>query len=927
MNGKWKTAKLIGLIIFIISLPVLFFIFIGQNPLKTTEKATNHIAVVNEDIGAEYDRKTYSFGKEIVPALADRSSYRWSVVSRSQAENGLKNNEYDAVVYVPSDFSQNILSFTDKQPLKATVQYKIQPNLDAKNRERVQRELEAAKTMMNQKMSTLYWSYVAQEIGAIRKKFNDILEKEIAFQKTMYAFYTPGSAKLAEEIKRQKGMLQQLLEVSNNAKDSSAGTLQGLEEAEAEVAAFIDSVRQYKEYQQRQSVLLQEGIDEYKKTFNERIATMLGQPWKVKPDFQYQGQNLLESITTLRDTVAKSHTSLLNFNEQLKQSTAYEQFQQLLAWQKDFVRQYQKEVNNRTLDQLQQQLIALRQKLQSPSSEQAGAKHPAPIEAPPPVDAKLLEALQQQFATLKTQWQAAKPQSPQEIWNNIEGSISHLEAEIQKAEQTWQQQLALQQQWQQKYEQLAKQLNEPSTEGEVNSIDDIVQQIKEKEQTVLASPALPESRKQVLASHFAALIQTRNVADLLDYFAWLSMFDEAVQQTTHFDEELVDQLLMNWNQRDAIFQMLSDVQSEAPYFYELQQHLASSLKEAEAAEERTESFIETTLGYIQAYDENVQNMQEMIIGQLQELSDVMSEVTTQLQEAVNEGEQAELVWRGSDGEFVITMQQNTMQDVRQISNLIASIAEGQDRIADYTNELHQKVGSVQAKADELNGKWTANVNTTKQIRNDVYRLLNNTMVDQQANGYVYDYLTNPVQISGDLPEEQATYTPPVVVLIIVLLCGMLIGFFLHYYSNSPFMLQLALLLMMNVVVGLIINIYSLKIYPMQEVRAIKWSVLTIVLLFFCSAIVRLAFWIGPFTGWILGVGLVLFFITPLLDLVLPNFHFEHPIAKTYISIQYGDQQSFYSAVIPIGVVSLLMAAIPFLKHRLIQPKEAETHEG
>ncbi|PJW19202.1 type VII secretion protein EsaA [Geobacillus thermodenitrificans] len=926
MNGKWKIAKLIGLIIFIVSLPVLFFAFIGQNPMKQTNKATNHIAVVNEDMGAKYDQKTYFFGKEIVPALADRSSYHWSVVNRSQAENGLKNNEYDAVVYLPSDFSRNILSFNDKQPLKATVQYKIQPNLDAKHRERVQRELEASKNMINQKMSTLYWSYVAQEIAAIRKKFNDILEKEIAFQKAMYAFYTPSSAKLAEEIKRQKDMLQELLEASNNAKDSSAGTLQGIEEAEAEITAFVDSLSQYREYQQRQNELLQEGIHEYKKRFNERMDLMLGKPWEVKPDVRHQEQNLLESITTLRNTVAESHTSLMTFNEQLKQSTVQEQFEQLLTWKKEFVRQYQIEVNNQTLDRLQQSLIEFRQKLQSPSPGQTDEEQPAPIEAPPqPADENLLDALQQQLANLKAQWQAFKPQSPQESWEHIEGSISQLETEMEKTKQAWQQQLALQQQWQQKYAQLVEQLNKQLTEGKADSIDDIVQQIKEKEQAVLASPALPESRKQVLSSHFEAVIQNRNTADLLDYFAWLSIFDEAVQQTTRFDEELVDQLLMNWNQRDAIFQMLSDVRG---YFEELEQHSASSLKEVEAAEESTESFIETTLGYIQEYDENVQKMQETITGQLQELSDAVSEVTMQLQEAVNEGQQTEEIWRGNDGEFVITIQQNTMQDVQQISDLIASIAEDQDHIVDYTNELHEKIDSVQTKADELNDKWAANVNTTKQIRNDVYRLLNNTMIDQQANGYVYDYLTNPVQVRGDLPEEQTTYTPPVVVLIIVLLCGMLIGFFLHYYSNSPFMLQLALLLLMNVVVGLIINIYSLKIYPMQDVRAIKWSVLTIVLLFFCSSMVRLAFLIGPFTGWILGVGLVLFFITPLLDLVLPNFHFEHPIAETYISIQYGDQQIFYSTVVMIGVLSLLMAAVPFLKHRLAdQQEEGEMYEG
>jgi putative membrane protein len=137
-----------------------------------------------------------------------------------------------------------------------------------------------------------------------------------------------------------------------------------------------------------------------------------------------------------------------------------------------------------------------------------------------------------------------------------------------------------------------------------------------------------------------------------------------------------------------------------------------------------------------------------------------------------------------------------------------------------------------------------------------------------------------------------------------------------------------LLVMMNLLVGFIISTYGLRIYPMQDVQALKWSIFTIILLFFCSAIVRLAFSIGPFIGWVLGVGLILFFITPLLDLVLPNFSFDHPISETYMSIQYGDQQAFYPAVITLGVVTLLMSAVPFLKQRLAAlQKEEETYEA
>ncbi|WP_181537251.1 type VII secretion protein EsaA [[Anoxybacillus] calidus] len=937
MTEKGKIVKLIAKIVFIAALPVLFFTFIGHHPMKVTERTTNRIAVVNEDIGADYDKRTYEFGKEIIPALDDRSNYQWSVVNRSQAEKGLADGQYDAVVYLPSDFSRNILTFHEKQPLKATVQYKIQPNLEAKNRERVQKELETAKNTINQKMSTLYWSYVGQAVEDIRKKFSDILEKEIAFQKTMYDFYTPSSTKLTKEIESQKKMLDQLLSSSKNAESSSNDTLKGLEQAEAEIASFIEDIQAYKEYQQRQHDIIQEGIHQYEAMMSGGIRSVVERPWNVKPEFELNGQTLLESVSTLRNTVTNSHTALTNLHDQLKNSSVDEQFEQLLALQKDLIRQYQQQTDTKTLDEVQQKLIPLRQQLQSATTPSAPNEQPVTGELPQPSgNGEWLNELQQQLASLKTELQTIKPQQPQETqegqdtsrsWRNIDNVMNQLEVEIQKAKEAWQKQLALQQQWREKYAQLAKQLAEQENDDNGLSEETVVQQIVAKEQAILQSSSLSEEQKQQLSASFQPAIQSRNMNDLLAYFAWLSIFEDALKRIGNFDEAFVDQLILNWKEEEGVFQILSNIHSEIPYFYQLQHHLSTSLKDAEAVENNVHSFVEATLGYIRQYDENVEKVQEELMGQLQALNDAANKVTEQLQQAMNESETIHSTLGANDGEFVITMQQNTMQDVAQISDLVTSMAEGQDRIIDYTNALHEKVASVQERADELNSKWAANVNTTKQIKNDVYDLLDNTMVDNQTNGYVYDYLTNPVQVSGDIPEEKTTYTPPVVMLVIILLCGMLIGFFLHYYSSVPLLMQIALLVMMNLLVGFIISTYGLRIYPMQDVQALKWSIFTIILLFFCSAIVRLAFFIGPFTGWVLGVGLILFFITPLLDLVLPNFSFDHPISETYMSIQYGDQQAFYPAVIALGVVTLFMSAVPFLKQRLAALQKEETYEG
>jgi putative membrane protein len=546
------------------------------------------------------------------------------------------------------------------------------------------------------------------------------------------------------------------------------------------------------------------------------IRSVVERPWNVKPEFELNGQPLLESVSTLRNTVTNSHTALTNLQYQLKNSSVHEQFGQLLVLQKDLNRQYQQQMYTKTLNEVQQKLIPLRQQLQSATTPSSPNEQPVPGELPQPSgNGEWLNGLEQHLASLKNELQTVKQQAPQEegkvpsgSWGNIDNVMKQLETEIQKAKDSWQKQLALQQQWQEKYAQLANQVTKLANEDIGQSEETVVKQIRAKEQAILQSPSLSEERKQQLSASFQPAIKSRNMNDLLAYFAWLSIFEDALKRIGNFDEAFVDQLILNWKEKENIFQILSNIHSEIPYFHQLQYNLDNSLKDAEAVENNVHSFVEATLGYIRQYDENVQQVQAEMLGQLQSLNDTANEVTAQLQQSMNEAGTIHSTFGGNDGEFVINIQQNTMQDVAQISDMVTSMAEGQDRIIDYTNELHDKVASVQERADELNRKWAANVNTTKLIKNDVNDLLDNAMVDKQTNGYVYDYLTNPVQVSGDIPKEKTTYTAPVVMLIIILLCGMLIGFFLHYYSSVPLKMQVALLVMMNLLVGFIISTYG-----------------------------------------------------------------------------------------------------------------------
>src|SRR5690625_2177119 len=131
-------------------------------------------------------------------------------MNRSAAKQGFSNQTYDAIIYVPSKFCENVMTFKDKSPSKTSINYVIQPNLEAKERQRIHREMANAKNTINQEMSTIYWNYVSQEVDIIREEFDKVLEKEIAFQDAMYSFYTPSSETIANEIDIHKNRLEDI---------------------------------------------------------------------------------------------------------------------------------------------------------------------------------------------------------------------------------------------------------------------------------------------------------------------------------------------------------------------------------------------------------------------------------------------------------------------------------------------------------------------------------------------------------------------------------------------------------------------------------------------------------------------------------------------------------------------------------------------
>ena len=132
LRAEWK--HLFSNKILLISMAVISFIpilysgfFLGSiwDPYGQTKNLP--VAFVNEDKGASLNGKSLNVGESVEKKLKDNHDLGWEFVSKQQADEGVNNGHFYAVVTIPSDFSQKAASITESEPQQAVIHFTTTP--------------------------------------------------------------------------------------------------------------------------------------------------------------------------------------------------------------------------------------------------------------------------------------------------------------------------------------------------------------------------------------------------------------------------------------------------------------------------------------------------------------------------------------------------------------------------------------------------------------------------------------------------------------------------------------------------------------------------------------------------------------------------------------------------------------------------------
>lgn len=311
MNSPHKEKRYLKILtavacVSLLSGSLVYFALKDQNlhySSETKQTAKVQYALVNEDKGARFENTDYNLGSDFVTLINQDTENNWETTSRSVAEAGLKSGQFDAVITLPSDFSEKLLSLESVSPEKATVSYQIREGQNEQANQAVHSQVNTVLQGFNQRVVRMYFSSIIRNLSDAQTNVNQMVATELS-QNTFTTsniqvpFSTlPDSFRSTQSIAnslktdnelfktQQEAFVKSVassMEANNNSLDASGKSLE----------STTNSVN---EFSKEANTRLEKSTDQYKEQ-SEKDKTALEKQWT---DDQKHYSDLYDALYTV----------------------------------------------------------------------------------------------------------------------------------------------------------------------------------------------------------------------------------------------------------------------------------------------------------------------------------------------------------------------------------------------------------------------------------------------------------------------------------------------------------------------------------------------------------------------------------------------------------------------------------------------------
>lgn len=275
-TGARSRPMFLLLLIVILSLLCLTLLPASGNASEDSDDASVTVGLVNEDTGGRFNGTDYAFGASFVDRVSRDSDYNWIVMSRSVAEKAYGDGSLDAILYIPQSFTNDILTLQELRPTKATVEYKLQPQEDARADQLLESEVSAIVHGFNQSVIRVYFASVADGMAEADKYMHATLGNQEAL---IAALTTQVQEPLSQTVPGIEGFASS----ATSLKEANAASVQAHNLFSESVtnalttssSTLSDQLPVIDEYASRQKEIAQANLDTSNRTITGQAASDL----------------------------------------------------------------------------------------------------------------------------------------------------------------------------------------------------------------------------------------------------------------------------------------------------------------------------------------------------------------------------------------------------------------------------------------------------------------------------------------------------------------------------------------------------------------------------------------------------------------------------------------------------------------------------
>ena len=184
INKKFITLAIVLMTLLAMAGTFIYIAFKDPSVIQVVGKESSEAryVLVNEDDGWEFEGKNYQLGSDFVTFISQDEKNKWATSNRSQAKAGIGNGEYDAMIVIPKNFSQTVLSLQSIDPQKANIEYRIRNGQNQVTQQVIEKNINNILYNFNTRIVQMYFSSIVASLSDAQQSVTGMVDTESQFQ-------------------------------------------------------------------------------------------------------------------------------------------------------------------------------------------------------------------------------------------------------------------------------------------------------------------------------------------------------------------------------------------------------------------------------------------------------------------------------------------------------------------------------------------------------------------------------------------------------------------------------------------------------------------------------------------------------------------------------------------------------------------------